>query len=152
MKKSCIWNSLCLNLFAKPNICSHVTCHSWKRLIRGVEWVASALQNHLNEIRPERSPVDFTNGRYKELPYLKKNVFLICVCVLLGTLFNAFKQGNPWQNPFKTKHQEKVCSCRWTVSWDYPKNYPEVENTRGEGNGTPLQYSCLENPMDGGAW
>ena len=22
----------------------------------------------------------------------------------------------------------------------------------GEGNGTPLQYSCLENPTDGGAW
>ena len=22
----------------------------------------------------------------------------------------------------------------------------------GEGNGTPLQQSCLENPMDGGAW
>ena len=22
----------------------------------------------------------------------------------------------------------------------------------GEGNGDPLQYSCLENPMDGGAW
>ena len=26
--------------------------------------------------------------------------------------------------------------------------YPSI----GEGNGTPLQYSCLENPMDGGAW
>ena len=25
-------------------------------------------------------------------------------------------------------------------------------NSLGEGNGTPLQYSCLENPMDGGAW
>ena len=24
--------------------------------------------------------------------------------------------------------------------------------TWGEGSGTPLQYSCLENPMDGGAW
>ena len=24
--------------------------------------------------------------------------------------------------------------------------------TTGEGNGTPLQYSCLENPMDRGAW
>ena len=24
--------------------------------------------------------------------------------------------------------------------------------TCGEDNGTPLQYSCLENPMDGGAW
>ena len=23
---------------------------------------------------------------------------------------------------------------------------------KGEGNSTPLQYSCLENPMDGGAW
>ena len=22
----------------------------------------------------------------------------------------------------------------------------------GEGNGTPVQYFCLENPMDGGAW
>ena len=22
----------------------------------------------------------------------------------------------------------------------------------GEGSGTPLQYSCLENPIDGGAW
>ena len=22
----------------------------------------------------------------------------------------------------------------------------------GEGNSNPLQYSCLENPMDGGAW
>ena len=26
-----------------------------------------------------------------------------------------------------------------------------VEEAR-EGNGTPLQYSCLESPMDGGAW
>ena len=25
-------------------------------------------------------------------------------------------------------------------------------NTLGEGDGTPLWYSCLENPMDGGAW
>ena len=25
-------------------------------------------------------------------------------------------------------------------------------NSLGEGDGTPLQYSCLENPMDGGAW
>ena len=42
--------------------------------------------------------------------------------------------------------------------------YPAEEDTQtvtiyvrsttllGEGPGTPLQYSCLENPMDGGAW
>ena len=28
----------------------------------------------------------------------------------------------------------------------------KVMTNLGEGNGTPLQYSCLENPMDGGAW
>ena len=28
----------------------------------------------------------------------------------------------------------------------------DVYTLLGEGNGTPLQYSCLETPMDGGAW
>ena len=28
----------------------------------------------------------------------------------------------------------------------------QVYGISGEGNGTPLQYSCLENPMDRGAW
>ena len=42
------------------------------------------------------------------------------------------------------------------------KNLPAVQETRvqspgwedspGEGNGCPFQYSCLENSMDGGAW
>ena len=27
-----------------------------------------------------------------------------------------------------------------------------IDYSPREGNGTPLQYSCLENPMDGGAW
>ena len=27
-----------------------------------------------------------------------------------------------------------------------------LDLSKGEDNGTPLQYSCLENPMDGGAW
>ena len=29
---------------------------------------------------------------------------------------------------------------------------PGLERFPGEGNGNPLQYSCLENPMDGGTW
>ena len=41
------------------------------------------------------------------------------------------------------------------------KNLPAMQETRsipgsggsvGEGNGNPLHYSCLENPMDRGAW
>ena len=30
--------------------------------------------------------------------------------------------------------------------------YGHLGKKGGDGNGTPLQYSCLENPMDGGAW
>ena len=29
---------------------------------------------------------------------------------------------------------------------------PELGRSPGEGHGNPLQYSCLENPMDKGAW
>ena len=29
---------------------------------------------------------------------------------------------------------------------------PELGRSSGEGNGNPIQYSCLENPMDRGAW
>ena len=59
-----------------------------------------------------------------------------------------------WQNLNKdTKHALD------TRSWDSKDWYRIMKNiyewlayTSGEGNGTPLQYSCLENPMDGGAW
>ena len=34
----------------------------------------------------------------------------------------------------------------WLIDW------LDVEREGGEGNGNPLQYSYLENPMDGGAW
>ena len=44
-------------------------------------------------------------------------------------------------------------SRRWLSDWtelmSYSLWYTVIAR---EGNGTPLQYSCLENPMDGGAW
>ena len=33
-----------------------------------------------------------------------------------------------------------------------PSSIPGSGRSPGEGNGNPLQYSCLENPMEGGAW
>ena len=33
-----------------------------------------------------------------------------------------------------------------------PDSIPGSGRFPGEGNGNPLQYSCLENPRDGGAW
>jgi len=33
-----------------------------------------------------------------------------------------------------------------------PGSIPRLGKSPGEGNSNPLQYSCLENPMDRGAW
>ena len=33
-----------------------------------------------------------------------------------------------------------------------PGSIPGSRRSPGEGNGNPLQYSCLENPMDRGSW
>ena len=33
-----------------------------------------------------------------------------------------------------------------------PGSIPGLGRSPGEGDGNPLQYSCLKNPMDGGAW
>ena len=60
----------------------------------------------------------------------------MCMCVYKGFITGA--RGLRWRG---------LCS-QWTHS-GYTITDSIVNN--GEGNGTPLQYSCLENPMDGGA-
>ena len=44
--------------------------------------------------------------------------------------------------------ESKVSACN---AGD-PGSIPELGRSSGEGNGNPVQYSCLENPIDGGAW
>ena len=45
-----------------------------------------------------------------------------------------------------------VCFSKHVVLFLGCGQYTYIAFLDGEGNGTPLQYSCLENPMDGGAW
>ena len=47
--------------------------------------------------------------------------------------------------PWWLSGKEPACQCR-----KY-RFHPWVEKIPGEGNGNPLQYSCLRNPKDGGA-
>ena len=64
-------------------------------------------------------------------------------------LLQEFSAGGVWSS---FKH------CRLEVGWGWSgkgKTIPSGRGTSdfgGEGDGTPLQYSCLENPMDRGAW
>ena len=41
--------------------------------------------------------------------------------------------------------------CDKAGPWNLQDRFTTI-NSLGESNGTQLQYSCLENPMDGGAW
>ena len=47
------------------------------------------------------------------------------------------------RKPFSAINAKKL---QKTIEWE------KLEISSGEGNGTPLQYSCLRNPIDGEAW
>ena len=47
-----------------------------------------------------------------------------------------------WGVPGDSEDKESACNARDLGS------IPGLERSPGEGNGNPLQYSCLENPMD----
>ena len=56
----------------------------------------------------------------------------------------------------QTLHDPMDCSPPGSPSTGFSRQEDWIKmylyNAIGEGNGTPLQYSCLENPTDGGAW
>ena len=57
--------------------------------------------------------------------------------------------SSPWNFPGKRRSsvgKESACNAGDLGL------IPGLGRSPGEGNGNPLQYSCLENPMDGGAW
>ena len=50
-------------------------------------------------------------------------------------------------------HSLKALQHKTCLSVNYAQHiFIEHYSLKGEGNGNPLQYSCLENPTDGGAW
>ena len=49
-------------------------------------------------------------------------------------------------------HPQGLSAKESTCSAGYVNSVPGLGRSRGEGNGNSLQYSCLGNPMDQGAW
>jgi len=60
--------------------------------------------------------------------------YMSCLCWLLTPYFGG--------------SDGKASAC----NVGYLGSIPGLGRSPGEGNGNPLQYSCLENSMDGGAW
>ena len=61
-------------------------------------------------------------------------------------LHSCVKWLEQYRFPIGSDGKESVCN---TVD---PGSVPGLGQSPGEGNSYPLQYSCLENPMDRGAW
>ena len=45
-----------------------------------------------------------------------------------------------------------IAAMKLKDTYSLKESYEQPREIFGESNGTPLQYSCLENPMDGVAW
>ena len=60
--------------------------------------------------------------------------------------FKALKRPNTWASLVAQRVK------RLPAMWETWVQSLGQEDSPGEGNGNPLQYSCLENPMDRGAW
>ena len=122
---------------------------------RILEWVATSFS------REPSQPRDWTH--------------VSCVSCIASRLYHLTHQGSPnlrinwskiqaryilsWSpdtvsplNPcvWHPWFQPAMCGLASMVYQSHEYRGPAVLD--GEGNGTPLQYSCLENPMDGGAW
>ena len=54
--------------------------------------------------------------------------------------------------PSPSQGSEWVCVCMCVHVGLHTWGWKVARLTVGEGNGNPLQYSCLENPVDSGAW
>ena len=90
----------------------------------------------------------------------------------MARLAPACSDGMLWSMEYKHKFQECMCYLAWSQAIlrasqlaQWVKNLPAMQEMQenvgsmpglgrspGGGHGNPLQYSCLENPMDRGAW
>ena len=62
----------------------------------------------------------------------------------LPALWETWVRSLGWEDPLEKEKATHSSILTWRIPWTIWGH--------GEGNGNPLQYSCLENPMDGGAW
>ena len=69
----------------------------------------------------------------------------------MGFSRQEYWSGLPFPSPGDLPNPEIPPVMQETPAGDMG-SIPVLERSPEEGNGDPFQYSCLENPMDGGAW
>ena len=103
--------------------------------------------------KPPYDPAIPLLGIYPEETKIKRGT---CIPLFIAALFTIARRWNQNSCPEKSHGQRSLVGCS---SW----GCQELDTTErlhfhfslsciGEGNGNPLQCSCLENPRNGGAW
>ena len=89
------------------------------------------------------------------LPYtiLVMSLIILVSCSVMSNWepMDSSLLGSPVNGILQARILDRV-AIPFSRGSSLPRNWTQVSWTAREGNGTPLQYSCLENPMDGGAW
>ena len=92
------------------------------------------------------------------LPFKSNSTKKCYICIYIYVLVQSPSQVWLFGTPWTAVHQASLYICVCVHIYIYVILYiiyrPLLKKSRvgGEGNGTQLQYSCLEYPMDGGAW
>ena len=106
-------------------------------LAEGISWRYLGRTSHKYSSENSRAPYfPCSNFRLGQILWLS----LLCKTPAHPTL-SGFPGG--------TSGKEPTCQCRRLRD---PSSIPESEIPLGEGHDNPLQYSCLENPMDREPW
>jgi len=79
------------------------------------------------------------------------NLKLCCPLLLPSILQEQYEKARCGKNKISTLTEYKI-TLKNSLALFFSKINVHLAHKPGEGNGTPLQYSCLESPMDGGVW
>ena len=146
--------------------------HWWKKskrtvidgeIYRLMDWKNQYRENEYttqSNLQIQCNPYQATNSIFHRA---RKNNFTICMEIqkTLNSQSNLEKEEWNWSNQAawlqallqNHSHQDSMVLAKRQKYRSMEQNRkPRDNSTHLEGNGTLLQYSCLGNPMDGGAW
>ena len=138
-KKGKQWQTL---LFGAPKSLQMITAITLRHLLLGRKAVTN-LDSHVKKQRPF-----FDKGLYNQ-----SYVFSSSYVWMWEKAMAPHSSTLAWKIPWMEEEPDRLRSMGLQrVGHDWATSFSLFHSCIGEGNGHPLQCSCLENPRDGGAW